>query len=325
MYFPKLLSLVLSVSTLGVLSQNLLEAIQGDASLKTLSSLLNDPNYVKLKEKLTGTEKFTIFAPTEAAFSNSKLDLNQPKVVLAHLQYHTVYGDFNSQTLTTKYFPFTLLNDAAYVNQNGDVQVLVLGKNNSQSYISQGLDSTNVTKLDAHKATNGVVHLVDAFLPPPKAPAEVIRESGFEKMADAVERAALVNTMNDLNRLTIFAPTNEVLIREDFESKTRPQLSPIVKNHVITDDIVLSQKLQDGAKYSSALGYSLVIKVTNGTTYVNDCPIIRTDILTNNGVLHIIDGVIAVPQSFYSVAPRQNPIALWAPIVLLMLAVNANL
>ncbi|KAK9717050.1 hypothetical protein K7432_006460 [Basidiobolus ranarum] len=318
-YFSGLVGLLLTVNS--VFGQNLLESINGDSSLKTFSTLLNDPNYVSLKEVLTGSNEFTVFAPTDAAFTNAKIDMTQPKTVLAYLQYLTVYGNFDSSTLDIKRFPFTLLKDSAYVNQDGDVQVLIFDKNSTHTFIAQGLNSSNVIKLDAHKATNGVVHIVDALLPPPNTPYQVLRDAGYQELADAAERAALVNTMNDVYRLTIFTPTNEALVQNDFASKTRPQLSPIVKNQVI-NDIVLSNKLQDGAKFQSTMGYSLNIKSTNGSLFVNGCRILRTDILTYNGVMHIIDGVIALPPNHTSDSPSQSLLSVWSGLLSMAVVIS---
>ena len=40
----------------------------------------------------------------------------------------------------------------------------------------------------------------------------------------------------------------------------------------------------------------MTIKVEDGKVYINDAQVIITDILTSNGVIHVIDTVILPPQ-----------------------------
>jgi transforming growth factor-beta-induced protein len=40
----------------------------------------------------------------------------------------------------------------------------------------------------------------------------------------------------------------------------------------------------------------VTVKVEDGKVYINDAQVIITDILTKNGVIHVIDTVILPPQ-----------------------------
>jgi uncharacterized surface protein with fasciclin (FAS1) repeats len=43
-------------------------------------------------------------------------------------------------------------------------------------------------------------------------------------------------------------------------------------------------------------GKPVTIKVEDGKVYINDAQVIITDIMTSNGVIHVIDTVILPPQ-----------------------------
>ena len=110
-----------------------------------------------LTSYLSGTGPFTVFAPTNAAFA--KLDpetlnniIGNPTLLTALLQYHVVNGQVYSKDLTDGEVNTALSGQTILVDVNGN-SVTLNG-------------SSNVTDADI-KASNGVIHAIDAVILPP--------------------------------------------------------------------------------------------------------------------------------------------------------------
>merc|ERR1712166_697838 len=140
-------------------TKNIVELASSVADLSTLVTALVAG---KLTTALSGKGPFTVFAPTNEAFA--KL----PKATLAHLlepenikelqlvlEYHVIPGAaIHAADLKSFQTAKTLEGQAVtIVKRNGDILV----------------DKSKVITADVD-ATNGVVHIIDAVLIPPKAP-----------------------------------------------------------------------------------------------------------------------------------------------------------
>jgi len=130
-------------------------AVATSAGLKTLVKAVTA---AKLGSVLEGKGPFTVFAPTDAAFSNlpkGVLDaLLQPgniKDLVKVLKYHVVAGELVSADLKNGEHVKTL--------EGQDVNVTISGSTVS-------IDKAKVTKADVY-AGNGVVHVIDAVMLPP--------------------------------------------------------------------------------------------------------------------------------------------------------------
>jgi len=100
----------------------------------------------------------------------------------------------------------------------------------------------------------------------------------------------------------VFAPTDEAFAKlpaGTVESLLKPenidQLAGIIIYHVVSGRVMAA----DVVKLTSAdtvNGKPVMIKVDGSKVYINDAQVIITDILTSNGVIHVIDQVILPPQ-----------------------------
>ena len=122
----------------------------------------------------------------------------------------------------------------------------------------------------------------------------------FSTLVAAVKAAGLVDTLNGTGPFTVFAPTDAAfakLGKATIETllKNPDQLKSILLYHVVSGatysgDVV---KLTTAATVNGA---PVVISVKNGQVYINNARVVTTDILTSNGVIHVIDTVILPPQ-----------------------------
>lgn len=112
----------------------------------------------------------------------------------------------------------------------------------------------------------------------------------------AAEAAQILDTLNSPGIFTLFAPTDEAfakLPQGTLEAllKDIPKLKKIVTYHVAFGD-VRSDDLVQIEEAETVEGSVLAIESTNGKFKVNDATVLQTDILADNGVIHVIDAVL---------------------------------
>ena len=118
----------------------------------------------------------------------------------------------------------------------------------------------------------------------------------FKTLVAAVQAAGLVDTLSGPGPFTVFAPTDEAfakLPKGTVEGllKDLPKLAGILKYHVVAGKVMAA----DVVKLHSAKtvqGTEVKIDATNGVKLNGSSTVVKTDILTSNGVIHVIDTVI---------------------------------
>ena len=150
-----LLSL-LALSVVGCASmqpKNVPEVIAADPELSTLSKLISDAG---LTQTLSGTGPFTVFAPTNAAFKNV------PAKTMDELAKNK---ELLSQVLTFHVVPGKTMGADVKQGNVKSVNGANLALSKAGAYVT--VEDAVVTKSDL-TATNGVVHVIDRVLMPPK-------------------------------------------------------------------------------------------------------------------------------------------------------------
>ncbi len=120
----------------------------------------------------------------------------------------------------------------------------------------------------------------------------------FSTLVAAVQAAGLVETLKGEGPFTVFAPTNEAfgkLPEGTVESLLKPEnkdkLVAVLTYHVVPGKVLAA----DVVKLSSAKtvqGKEVTISACDAGVKVNKANVIKTDILTSNGVIHVIDAVL---------------------------------
>jgi len=123
----------------------------------------------------------------------------------------------------------------------------------------------------------------------------------FKTLVTAVKAAGLVDTLKGAGPFTVFAPTDEAFAKlpaGTLETLLKPEnkakLQSILTYHVVSGRVMA----QDVVKLDSAKtveGQSISIKTMEGGVMVNNAHVIKADIETSNGVIHVIDTVL-LPQ-----------------------------
>jgi uncharacterized surface protein with fasciclin (FAS1) repeats len=125
----------------------------------------------------------------------------------------------------------------------------------------------------------------------------------FSTLVAAVKAAGLVETLKGKGPFTVFAPTNaafDKLPKGTVESLLKPEnkdkLVAVLTYHVVAGKVMAADALKlDKAK--TVNGAEFTIDLKDGKAYLNGTSqIVKTDIETSNGVIHVIDSVILPPE-----------------------------
>ncbi len=122
----------------------------------------------------------------------------------------------------------------------------------------------------------------------------------FTTLVTAVEAADLAGTLSGEGPYTVFAPTDDAFAAlpegavDDLLADPEA-LANVLTYHVVDGD-VMAADLSDGMEVEALNGETLTITIDGDTVKVNDATVTTADIVTSNGVIHVIDTVL-VPAS----------------------------
>ncbi|MBW4453339.1 MAG: fasciclin domain-containing protein [Nostoc indistinguendum CM1-VF10] len=123
-----------------------------------------------------------------------------------------------------------------------------------------------------------------------------INAGNFNTLVKAAEAANLIEMLKSPGSFTLFAPTDEAFANLpegtlDSLLQDIPKLKKIVAYHVASGD-VRSDDLVQINEAETFEGSIVAIESADGKIKVNNANVIKTDILTDNGVIHVIDAVL---------------------------------
>ena len=123
----------------------------------------------------------------------------------------------------------------------------------------------------------------------------------FKTLVAAVQAAGLVETLKGKGPFTVFAPTDEAFAKlpaGTVESLLKPEnkekLVAVLTYHVVPGKVMAA----DVVKLTEAptvQGSKAKVKVADGMVMIDNAKVVKTDIETSNGVIHVIDAVILPP------------------------------
>lgn len=256
-------------------------------SFKTLAAALGAADLV---DALKGDGPFTVFAPTDEAFAKlpdgtveTLLKPENKALLQAILTYHVVPGDLKAENV---------VGGAKLVTLNG--QKIDLDTSDGVK-----VDGANVVKTDI-STTNGTIHVIDSvIMPSTKDIIDTAVEAGsFKTLAAALGAAELIETLQGDGPFTVFAPTDEAfaaLPAGTVESLLKPEnkakLQAVLTYHVVPGRIYAVDAIKAG-KAATVQGSKVTIKSTKSGVTVDGANVVKADIDTTNGVIHVIDAVI---------------------------------
>lgn len=126
-----------------------------------------------------------------------------------------------------------------------------------------------------------------------------VAAGSFDTLVAAIKAADLVETLKSDGPFTVFAPTDEAFAKlpeGTLEAllADKDQLTAILTYHVVSGK-VLAKDVVNLTQAPTVQGSSLTIDTSDGVM-VDDSKVVKTDIMTSNGVIHVIDTVL-IPSS----------------------------
>ena len=276
------------------------------------TSLVAALEKANLTTALKGEGPFTVFAPSDAAFTAAGISLDDFDAdTLANiLTYHVVSGKVMSTDLS---------NGMRATALNGGILAFS---------ISEGNVSVNGAKvvLADVPVSNGVIHVIDKVMIPPAGeicydpvshtvdvsktadtcdkswipsvdiPTTAAATTVHTSLVAALEKANLTTTLRGQGPFTVFAPTDEAFTAaginlDDYDTDEKiSALADILLMHVVSGK-VMSSDLTDGMEATALSGDKLSFMIGD-TVSVNDATVIIADVPVSNGVIHVIDKVL---------------------------------
>jgi len=244
---------------------------------------------------LQGDGPFTVFAPTDDAFTAAGIDLStydtddENATLVDILTYHVVSGAVMSSDLTDG-MTATAVNTDSLTFTVGSDGVMV--------------NDANVVSADV-AASNGVIHVIDKVLMPPADLVDiptVATSTGIHTaLVAALAQADLVTTLQGDGPFTVFAPTDDAFTAAGIDLSTfdtdeeNATLVDILTYHVVSG-AVMSSDLTDGMTATAVNTDSLTFTVSSDGVMVNDANVVSADVAASNGVVHVIDKVLMPPE-----------------------------
>ena len=125
-----------------------------------------------------------------------------------------------------------------------------------------------------------------------------VAAGSFKTLVAAVQATGLVDTLKGAGPFTVFAPTDEAFaklpagtVENLLKPENKAKLAAILTYHVVPGKVLAA----DVVKIKSAKtvnGKSVMVKVAGGEVSINNAKVVKTDIETSNGVIHVIDTVL---------------------------------
>jgi uncharacterized surface protein with fasciclin (FAS1) repeats len=206
--------------------------IVGNSQVSTLAGAAKK---LKLDTAIVGLKDATIFAPVDTAFAKVEGLSSIPDSVLTSIvTYHVATKAFSPSADSASSQKVFLPSLAA----NSTLAVTVEAKAASVSVYSPGnLGSAKVlSSLKTDDGSNVVVHLIDTVLSPPVKISAAAKLGGLTALIDALNATGLVDTVDGLSGVTVFAPTNAAFeaISSVVKTLSKDQIAAILKLHIVS-------------------------------------------------------------------------------------------
>lgn len=123
-----------------------------------------------------------------------------------------------------------------------------------------------------------------------------VAAGNFNTLVAAVKAAGLVDTLKSAGPFTVFAPTDEAFAKlpagtVDALLKDPTKLKNILLYHVVSGK-VMAESVVKMKSAKTIQGGTVRIRAMAGKVMLDNANVVKTDITTDNGIIHVIDTVI---------------------------------
>lgn len=252
----------------------------------------------QLVDALKAMGPFTVFAPTDAAFASAGITADNVDMVEGLsdiLLYHVLSGNVGSADLTS-----------------GEFEMLS-GKYSTIDAAGLMIDGANIVSPIDVSATNGVIHTIDAVILPTKNIVETAMGSENLSILYSLlgKFPSVVDDLSDeMGMFTVFAPTNDAFVdflsvigQTSADDIPEDVLLSVLKYHVLASE-VYSENLSNGLSATTLNEEDIEVTMDGNSYLISGAGINTPDVMTSNGVVHLMDDVLVPP----SILPIVNTI-----------------
>ena len=161
------------------------------------------------------------------------------------------------------------------------------------SMANTSMEETTAEATSAQVAANG--DIVDT----------AVGAGSFNTLVSAVQAAGLEDTLRGEGPFTVFAPTDEAFdalpegTLNELLADPEGDLAEILKYHVVSGEVPAADiAMMDGQTIETVQGGTLTVEVDGDKVALVDAAgnrvnVVTTDVEADNGVIHVIDGVLS--------------------------------
>ncbi|XP_060082229.1 transforming growth factor-beta-induced protein ig-h3-like [Ylistrum balloti] len=287
-----------------------LQDLNSTAHSLGLQEFLETANNVDLTESLR-TGNFTVFAPTDDAFSefgqvlppSSGIDLDMGSVLML--------SDSMIEDLTDKIagvmlghlavgaIPTSSMYDEQLIETlspfNSKIRINFYDNTGTRIMLA---NCQRVTSAD-NMARNGVIHVVDQVLTPvTKSIIDIIsKDPNLSFLKTALGKTALTSSLREDGQFTIYAPTDAAFRKLDRGLLDRlfnrsACLKKVLQDHILPN-VICSAAVQGQSRTRTVLNtYLHLTRDEDDKLFVQDHQVVASDIMATNGVIHLVDSVL---------------------------------
>ena len=165
-------------------------------------------------------------------------------------------------------------------------------------------DSANMSTDSARMGKPEGVMVDGVAMTPDKSIIQnAVQAPSVSTLIKAVSAADLGGTLSGPGPFTVFAPTNSAFFSLPkgamdglMKPESKEKLKGILTYHVIQGRLLASD-FKDGQELTTMNGQKVKIGVTNGNVTINGAHVQIADVVSTNGVTHIIDQVLMPPAA----------------------------
>lgn len=292
--------------------QTVYDVIRSEPELESLEALIEA---AALADNLQEDGPFTVFAPVNGAWAdyqamviaNDELEASMTETLL----YHVLNGRYPAASFNGHRALPTLAGEYLFFDASG-APPEVPGVGTMAHNIA--LNETAQVLMRDIKATNGVVHIIDAVVPLPEenslfasklglpeaAIPEVLAADGrFGTLLSLLDLAGLTEVLENTSATyTVFAPTDEAFaavpeeLMDEWLADPEGALETILAYHIVGDRLSINQIATD-ENIPTLEGRGLAVMTDEDImVHLNGRPIQEFNILAANGVIHVMDEVV---------------------------------
>ncbi|XP_031428434.1 periostin [Clupea harengus] len=244
-----------------------------------------------LRGEIEGRGSFTMFAPSNDAWE--LLDASVKATLESSLNDALHYHMINKRLLTKD-----LKNDLTVKSMHKSHGLRI-------NHYSNGVVTVNCARIihGNQVATNGVVHVIDRVI---RVVEDTIHnvldnDEDLSSLRTVAEVSGLMDTLKGPGQFTLFAPTNAAFDKIEGDVMERLMsdktiLQALLQYHLLSS-VQCSEAIMSGSVYETMEGSTIEIGCDGESLTVNGIKMVmKKDIVTTNGVIHLIDQVL-IPNS----------------------------